>query len=96
MQKLSSPDKYDIFLSGAVPLLTIENKKSNSDKSLIVFRDSYGSSLIPLLVEGYSKITVIDTRYISSKILDEYVDFSNNDILFIYSTLLINNSASLR
>lgn len=96
MEKLNAPDKYDIYLSGAVPLLTISNPKSKQDKELIVFRDSYGSSLVPLLVEGYSKITVIDTRYISPKRLNEYVEFKNKDILFVYSTMLINNSTSLR
>lgn len=96
MGKINAPDKYDIYLSGATPLLTIENPKANHDKELIVFRDSYGSSLVPLLVEGYRKITVIDTRYISPKILSEYVEFQNKDVIFIYSTLLINNSTSLK
>lgn len=94
--KIKSPDKYDIYLSGATPLLTIENSKAKHNKELVVFRDSYGSSLIPLLVEGYSKITVVDTRYISPKILGEYVEFQNKDVIFIYSTLLINNSTSLK
>ena len=62
----------------------------------MVFRDSYASSLIPLLVSGYKKITVVDTRYISPKILNEYINFSNQDILFIYSILVINNSTSLK
>lgn len=96
MEKLKAPDKYDIYLSGAVPLLTISNPKGKQDKELIVFRDSYGSSLVPLLVEGYNKITVIDTRYISPKRLNEYIEFENKDILFVYSTMLINNSTSLR
>lgn len=96
MEKITAPDKYDIYLSGATPLLTIENPNSNTNKELIVFRDSYGSSLIPLLVEAYSKITVIDTRYIFPKILGEYVEFKDKDVLFIYSTLLINNSTSLK
>ncbi len=96
MEKINSLDKYDVYLSGATPLLTIENPNSNTDKELIVFRDSYGSSLIPLLVEAYSKITVIDTRYISPRILGDYVEFKNKDILFAYSTLLINNSTSLK
>lgn len=96
MGKINAPDKYDIYLSGATPLLTIENPKANYDKELIVFRDSYGSSLVPLLVEGYRKITMIDTRYISPKILGEYVEFENKDVIFIYSTLLINNSTSLK
>lgn len=96
MEKINSPDKYDIYLSGATPLLTIENPNGTSNKELVVFRDSYGSSLIPLLVEAYNKITIIDTRYISPKILGEYVEFKDKDILFVYSTLLINNSTSLK
>lgn len=95
-KKINAPDKYDIYLSGAVPLLTIENPKGNPDKELIIFRDSYGSSLAPLLVKEYHKITLIDTRYISPKILGNYVEFDNKDVLFIYSTLLINNSSSMK
>ncbi len=96
MDKINSVDKYDIYLSGSVPLISIENPQNENGKELIVFRDSYASSLIPLLIEGYSKITLIDTRYISSQILDRYVEFSNQDILFVYSTLLINNSTTLK
>ena len=66
------------------------------DRELIVFRDSFGSSLIPLLVSSYSKITVIDTRYISPKILDNYIDINNQDVLFIYNVSVINNSYSLK
>ena len=76
--------------------MTITNEASLSDRELIVFRDSYGSSLVPLLVTGYKKITLVDTRYISPKILDQYIDFADQDVLFLYSTLLINDSFSLK
>lgn len=94
--KINSLDKYDIYLSGAVPIIDIINNNTSGDKELIVFRDSYGSSLIPLLIEGYKKITVIDIRYISSKILNKYIDFNDQDVLFMYSILTINNSFSIR
>lgn len=94
--KLNSLDKYDVYLSGATPLLTIENSKVETNRELIVFRDSYGSSLIPLLCTEYSKVTAIDTRYISPKLLSSYVDFKNKDILFMYSTLVINESFGLK
>lgn len=96
IEKINSNDKYDIYLSGATPLLTLENPSNNTNKELIIFRDSFASSLIPLLVEGYSKITIIDTRYISSRVLENYVNFKGKDILFAYSTMLINNSTSLK
>ena len=96
LTKKDSMDKYDIYLSGAVPLITITNDAALNDRELIVFRDSYGSSLVPLFTSGYKKITVVDTRYISPKILDQYIEFNDQDVLFLYSTLLINNSSSLK
>ena len=94
--KLKSLDKYDIYLSGASSIIDIVNPTSNSNKELIVFRDSYGSSLVPLLIDGYRKITVIDIRYVSSRILNNYIKFDNQDVLFMYSILTINNSFSMR
>ena len=96
IEKLTSKDMYDVFLSGAVALLTIENDKATSDKELIMIRDSFGSSLAPLLVEGYSKITMVDIRYIRSDMLDSFIEFNNQDVLFIYSTLLLNSSLGLK
>lgn len=94
--KIKSLDKYDIYLSGASSIIDIVNPISNSNRELIVFRDSYGSSLVPLLIEGYKKITVVDIRYVSSRILNNYIKFKDQDVLFMYSILTINNSFSIR
>lgn len=88
----TSSDKYDIYLSGATPLITIENPNAKEEKKLLLFRDSFGSSLAPLLVENYSKITLVDLRYISSKLLDKYVKFENQDVLFLYSSLVLSQN----
>lgn len=87
-----SADKYDVFLSGATPLITIENPNSTSQKELLLFRDSFGSSIAPLFVENYNKITLIDLRYISSQLLDNYINFNDQDVLFLYSTLILNQN----
>ncbi len=91
-----SVDKYDIFLGGAAALQVISSPKADSDRRLILFRDSYASSLTPLLLEAYGEITLIDLRYIAAERLGEYVDFSNADILFLYSTMVLNNSSMLK
>lgn len=87
-----SMDKYDIFLSGPTPLISIENKKAQTDKELLLFRDSFGSSIAPLLIENYSKITLIDLRYISNELLEKYIDFNNQDVLFLYSVQVLNQN----
>ncbi len=96
LEKEQGRDPYDLFLSGASPLLIIDNPLGPADKELIVFRDSFGSSLIPLLLDGYSKITAIDTRYITSDLVGEFVDFTQQDILFLYNTLILNSGAMLK
>ena len=85
-----------MFLGGSKSLITIENPDALSDKELIIFRDSFGSSLTPLLIESYSKITVIDIRYIMSSNLGMFVDFDNQDVLFMYSLPVLNNSSTLK
>ena len=96
MTKLDSQDLYDVYLSGAQALLTIENPNAPQDKELIVFRDSYGSSIVPLLCENYGKVTLVDLRYISSQMLGEYLDFHRQDVLMLYSTLILNSSKTLK
>lgn len=88
----NSADRYDIFLSGATPLISIENPNCKTDKELLLFRDSFGSSIAPLLVENYSKITLIDLRYISSQLLGEFIEFNDQDVLFLYSTVVLNQN----
>lgn len=94
--KLTGKDLYEVFLSGSVSLLTIENPDVQTDRELIIFRDSFGSSLAPLLVQGYKTVTLIDIRYLSSAMLSRFVDFHGQDVLFLYSTLVLNNSAALQ
>ncbi len=96
LKNLEAVDHYDIFLSGAVSLIKITNPMGNENKRLVVFRDSFGSSLTPLLMSGYSEITLVDTRYISPVMMSRYVEFTNQDVLFSYSTLVINSSLTIK
>ncbi len=95
----SHATKYDLFLSagngGWRGVQIIENPNATNDKQLIVFRDSFGSSLIPLMAEGYARIAVVDIRsmHYSQSIgpLMMYgFDFNNSDTLFLYSTTTLN------
>lgn len=96
LDNLDNLDKYDIYLDGASSFIEITNPNNQSGRELVIFRDSFASSLTPLLIEAYSKITLIDTRYINSSIYLDLIDFDDQDILFLYSTLIVNNSGSLK
>lgn len=94
--KLDRMDAYEVYLDGASSFIEIINKNSSSDKELVVFRDSFASSIVPLIVPYYKKITLIDNRYISSSNYSSLIENNNQDVLFMYSTLLVNNSKSLK
>ncbi len=96
MEKAYGKDPYQMFLSGSISLMTIENPNATTDKELIIFRDSFGSSITPLLVEGYAKITLVDIRYIIPDRLGGFVNFEGSDVLFLYSTLVLNNSETIQ
>lgn len=95
-QKLTENDLYEVFLSGSVSLLRIDNPNAQTDRELIIFRDSFGSSIAPLLVQGYRTITLVDIRYLPSAMLDRFIDFHGQDVLFLYSTIVLNNSETLK
>lgn len=95
-EKLQNVDAYDIFLSGASSYIEITNNNLNDNSKLIIFRDSFASSLIPLLIPYYNNITVVDVRYIDFEYAKDKLDFNNSDVLFVYSTLIINNSDILK
>lgn len=96
MSKAQSKDPYEVFLSGTQPLVTLKNPANPQGGRLIIFRDSFSSSITPLMAEAYSEIILIDLRYISSNLLGDYVDFKNADVLYMYSTVILNDSLSMK
>ena len=96
MDKLTSRDLYDVFLSGSRSLLTIENPHAEGDRELLIFRDSFGSSMAPLLVQNYAKVTLVDIRYIQIDVLDRFLDFRGQDVLMLYSVPVLNNSQTIK
>lgn len=95
-EKLTSRDRYDVFLSGSSGLLTVTNPASQSGRQLVVFRDSFGSSLVPLLLYGYDTVTLVDLRYLPSQQLSRVLEFSNQDVLFLYSSTVLNTPGILK
>ncbi|GAB6109738.1 DHHW family protein [Fusibacter bizertensis] len=93
---LTHLDAYDVFLGGPQPIVYIDNSSASTNRELVVFRDSFGSSITPLLLSNYSKITLIDLRYIDASQLEQYITFTHQDILFIYNTNVLNNRINFK
>ncbi len=80
---LAVKDKYSSFTGSNSPLITIETDVDNG-KSLLLIKDSYAHSLVPFLSKHYSKITMVDMRYINVGL--DYFSINVND----YSQVLIS------
>ena len=94
--RFTGVDPYDLFLRGPQPLIVIENDAA-PQRELLLFRDSFGSSLAPLLACSYSKVTVIDLRYLHLSLLGQFIEFKPGaDVLFIYSSQIFNNPSILQ
>ncbi len=88
-------DLYTMFLGGGKGLIRIDNP-NGPEGELILFRDSFGSSMAPLLAAGYSRVYVVDLRYVHPDVLGRYIRFTGQDVLFMFSEILMNNSQGIR
>ena len=95
-EKLSDRDPYELFVGGPLSLVTIENAAADNDRHLVVVRDSFGSALLPLLAQSYGKVTAVDIRYMMPAMVGNFVDFTGADVLFLYSSTVLNNSITLK
>lgn len=81
---LEKKDKYAYFLNTNQPIVTLHGEMENGP-SLLIFKDSYAHCFAPMLLEHYSKITLLDLRYISPQPIEQ-IDMSDYDsALFLYS-----------
>lgn len=81
---LNKKDKYGIFLGGNHSLVRIKTL-SDSDRKLIVFKDSYANSMIPFLTEDFSEILMVDLRYYMNDV-DKLIDEEGiTDSLILYN-----------
>ncbi|MHB8963546.1 MAG: DHHW family protein [Saccharofermentanales bacterium] len=91
-----SVDPYNVFLGGPVAVIDVINPVAEAKRELVIFRDSYASSLVPLMLPYYSRITLIDLRYVPYSKIPEFIKPAGQDVLFLYSALLANSSFLLR
>ena len=96
LSALTGEEPYSVFLSGSRSLLTIANPNVDTDRELVIFRDSFASSLAPLLAGAYAKITLVDIRYVQPERLGRWLTFDAQDVLFLYSVPVLNHSETLK
>ena len=76
--------KYLCFIEGDQPLEKIENPTINDGSSCLVVKDSYGCAFVPLLVDNYQTVWVLDFRYYTDSSIPEFVrEHDVKDVIFM-------------
>ncbi|GKX31277.1 membrane protein [Vallitalea longa] len=90
--KLEEKDQYQIFFGGNHPELKIVQEENTAEeKNLLVIKDSYANSFVPLIMNNYNKVCMIDLRYFNGN-LNEYIKDNNiTDVLFLYGIMSFSN-----
>lgn len=83
-KSLNNKDKYSVFLGGNHPVLKIDTT-SDSDKNLLIIKDSYANCFIPFLTSHYKSIIVVDLRYYADDINTLIKDYNITDSLILYN-----------
>ena len=92
-EKLKQKNQYEVFLGGNYDKVIISTV-SQSGRNLLLIKDSYANCMIPMLTPYFSKIVVIDPRYLTDS-LDSIIkenDFSHMLYVYNLNTLLEDNS----
>lgn len=94
MDALHTKDQYTVFLSGNTGRISLE-MDNDSDRHLLLIKDSYANSMIQFLIPHFRTIDVIDPRYYFedvSKLLDSQLI---TDILFLYNSNTLMQDTSI-
>ena len=83
-EKLEGKNHYEVFLGGNFAKVTITTTLEG-DRKLLLVKDSFANCLIPMLTPYFSKIVVVDPRYMTEGIDGIMNEDTFTDILFLYN-----------
>lgn len=97
LDDVSQKDKYSLFLNNLHTLIEITNETAESDRELVLIKDSYANSMVPFLAHHYKKIYVFDTRYYKqgpSSFIKEHSEVT--DVLLLYNMNTLDTDSGIR
>lgn len=96
-ERANTYDGYAVYLDGNHGMLEILNPTA-PEGTLLVFKDSFANSLLPLLSAHYRRIVAVDARYLAGNFSDAITAAGPADhVLFVYSLdSLLNDTAVAR
>jgi hypothetical protein len=82
---LKGADPYAVFLDGNHARVRIVNQAADSDRRLLIVKDSFAHCLAPFLAGHYREIEMIDLRYYKKNLTAQFLDeMGADEVLFVY------------
>ena len=94
---VNQKDQYSLFLDNLHSLIEITNETAETDRELVLIKDSYANCLVPFLVRHFRKIYVLDTRSYRlgpSQFIGEHPGVT--DILILYNMNTLDSDLGIR
>jgi hypothetical protein len=81
---LETKDKYSFFFGGNQPLVETSTE-SNSERRLLVIKDSYANCFLPFAFSDFAEVDFVDLRYFNESLREYRENGDYTDILFLYN-----------
>ena len=84
-EMLDKKDKYAYFFGGNYGEVKIHNESSDKKGNLLVIKDSFANSFVPLIADDYENIYMIDLRYYGGNMLNYLKEQNIDEVLVLYN-----------
>ena len=74
--------------------MSIETTAPNQN-TLLIIKDSYANCMIPMLTPHFSRIVIVDPRYMTDTIETVMGEYSFTHVLFLYNLNTFNEDSAL-
>lgn len=91
---LDTKDKYALFLGGNHPIVTVTTT-ADTDRSLLLIKDSYANCFVQFLTPYFDQIIVVDPRYCYDSIDAVINQYRITDLLYLYNADTFMTDTSL-
>jgi len=92
--KLKGKNQYEVFLGGNYAKVTVTTDLLEG-RRLLVIKDSYANCMLPMLTPYFTKIVILDPRYMTENIQQVLNEDDFTDLLFLYNANTLFADTSL-
>ena len=93
-ENLTMKDKYVTFIGGNHGEVHITSN-ANTNRKLVMFKDSYSHALAPLLAAHFDEIVLLDMRYFHYPVQQYIEELEPTDVLFSYHVMWFSEDKNL-